>query len=232
MNYRKNSKVLETFLNDNGVMRFNLNSPENLNALSENMMDLIQNGLDKASLDKNVRVIIISGEGSTFSSGHDLKELKAARKGADKGKKYFLKIMKKCSRMMQTIIKCPKPIIAEVEGTAVPSTSAIIGFGHLIIVCIILEHFFIIFKKYFFPLSAPFLAAFNSFKSCPDENVDPSPEIIITLTFLSRLALSKPFCIKSIIFSERAFKFSGLFKLKRITPLSFKKVSKTLLFFL
>ena len=118
MNYRKNSKVLETFLNDNGVMRFNLNSPENLNALSENMMDLIQNGLDKASLDKNVRVIIISGEGSTFSSGHDLKELKAARKGADKGKKYFLKIMKKCSKMMQTIIKCPKPIIAEVAGTA------------------------------------------------------------------------------------------------------------------
>ena len=118
MNYRKNSKFLETFLNENGVMRFNLNSPENLNALSENMMDLIQNGLDKASLDKNVRVIIISGEGSTFSSGHDLKELKAARKGTDKGKKYFLKIMKKCSKMMQTIIKCPKPIIAEVAGTA------------------------------------------------------------------------------------------------------------------
>ena len=88
MNYRKNSKVLETYLNDNGVMRFNLNSPENLNALSENMMDLIQNALDKASHNKNVRVIIISGEGSTFSSGHDLKELKAARKGADKGKKY------------------------------------------------------------------------------------------------------------------------------------------------
>mgnify|MGYP001227716354 FL=1 len=118
MNYRKNSKVLETYLNENGVMRFNLNSPENLNALSENMMDLMQNALDKASHNKNVRVIIISGEGSTFSSGHDLKELKAARKGADKGKKYFLKIMKKCSKMMQTIIKCPKPIIAEVEGTA------------------------------------------------------------------------------------------------------------------
>ena len=118
MNYRKNSKVLETYLNENGVMRFNLNSPENLNALSENMMDLIQKALNKASLNKNVRVIIISGEGSTFSSGHDLKELKAARKAADKGKKYFLKIMKKCSKMMQTIIKCPKPIIAEVEGTA------------------------------------------------------------------------------------------------------------------
>jgi len=118
MSYRKNSNVLETNLNKNGVMRFNLNSPENLNALSENMMDLIQNSLDKASFDKNIRVIIIAGEGSTFSSGHDLKELKAARKNTDKGKKYFLKIMKKCSKMMQTIIKCPKPIIAEVAGTA------------------------------------------------------------------------------------------------------------------
>ncbi len=95
MNYKKNSKVLETHLNENGVMRFNLNSPENSNALSENMMDLMQNALNKASHNKSVRVIIISGEGSTFSSGHDLKELKAARKGADKGKKYFLKIIKK-----------------------------------------------------------------------------------------------------------------------------------------
>ncbi len=118
MNYRKNSKVLETFLNDNGVMRFNLNSPENLNALSENMMDLIQKALNKASLNKNVRVIIISGEGSTFSSGHDLKELKSARKNQDKGKSFFNKIMVKCSKMMQSIIKNPKPVIAEVGGTA------------------------------------------------------------------------------------------------------------------
>ena len=118
MNYKKNSKVLETYLNENGIIRFILNNPKNLNALSENMMDLIQNNLVKASLDKNIRVIIIAGEGSTFSSGHDLKELKTARKDADKGKKYYLKIMKKCSKMMQTIIKCPKPVIAEVAGTA------------------------------------------------------------------------------------------------------------------
>ena len=43
------------------------------------MMDLMQNALDKASLNKNVRVIIISAEGPTFSSGHDLKELKTGR---------------------------------------------------------------------------------------------------------------------------------------------------------
>ena len=89
MNYRKNSKVLETYLNENGVIRFNLNSPENLNALSENMMNSLQNALDKASINKNVRVIIISGEGSTFSSGHDLKELKLQEKVQIKEKNIF-----------------------------------------------------------------------------------------------------------------------------------------------
>ena len=118
MSSRKNSKILETSLLDDGVLRLNLNNPDNLNALSENMIDLIQKNIDKAGLDKTVRVIIISSEGSAFSSGHDLKELKAARKNLDKGKKYYLKIMKKCSKMMQSIINNPKPVIAEVGGVA------------------------------------------------------------------------------------------------------------------
>ena len=115
---RKNSEILETSLNKEGILRLNLNSPENLNALSENMINLIQKNIDNAANDKNARVIIISAEGTTFSSGHDLKELKTARKNTDKGKKYYLKIMKKCSKMMQSIINNPKPVIAEVDGVA------------------------------------------------------------------------------------------------------------------
>ena len=100
MALKKNSEILEILKLKNGIMRINLNNPTNLNALSENMIDLMQTNLDKASLDKDVRVIIISGEGSVFSSGHDLKELKAARNNTDKGKEFFKKIMKKCSKMM------------------------------------------------------------------------------------------------------------------------------------
>ena len=118
MNIRKNSGILETSLTKDGIFRLNLNSPENLNALSESMIDLIQKNIDNASINKDVRVVIISSEGSAFSSGHDLKELKLARKNADKGKKYYLKIMKKCSKMMQSIINNPKPVIAEVAGVA------------------------------------------------------------------------------------------------------------------
>ena len=61
-----------------------MNDPLNLNALSENMIDLMHKHLEKAAKNKDVRVIIISAEGSTFSSGHDLKELQSANKNSDK----------------------------------------------------------------------------------------------------------------------------------------------------
>ena len=118
MNFKKNSQILETSLLNNGIMRINLNDPTNLNALSEKMIDHIQIELDKAAINKDVKVIIISGEGQTFSSGHDLKELKSGRSNADKGKSFFQKIMTKCSKMMKSIVNNPKPVIAEVEGTA------------------------------------------------------------------------------------------------------------------
>ena len=118
MNIKRNSKILDSSLSENGIMRINMNNPNNLNALSENMIDLMQKYLDTAALDKNVRVIIISGEGPAFSSGHDLKELKAARNNPDKGVNFYNSIMKKCSKMMQSITNNPKPIIAEVAGTA------------------------------------------------------------------------------------------------------------------
>ncbi len=117
MSKLKNSKILEVSTYDE-IMRLNLNSPENLNALSEDMINLIQKNLDLARKNKKIRVVIISSEGSVFSSGHDLRELKKARKNSDNGKKYYLKIFKKCSKMMQSIINNPKPVIAEVSGVA------------------------------------------------------------------------------------------------------------------
>ncbi len=118
MNLKKNSQILETSLSKNGVLRITLNDPTNLNALSENMIDLMHNSLKNAMLDKNVRVIIIAAEGPVFSAGHDLKEIKSARKQKDNGKIFFKQIMKKCSTMMQLIINNSKPVIAEVNGIA------------------------------------------------------------------------------------------------------------------
>ena len=118
MNFKRNNSILNTTINQEGILRLTLNNPNNHNVLSEEMIENIQLTLDEVKNDKKTRVIIISAEGPTFSAGHDLKELKSARKNPDKGKDYFKKIMIKCSKMMQSIVKNPKPVIAEVSGVA------------------------------------------------------------------------------------------------------------------
>ena len=118
MNLKKNNDIIKTSLDSNGILRICLNNPNNHNALSREMMNKVHAELNEASKDKNIRVIIISAEGPTFSAGHDLKELKASRKNPDKGKNSYKEIMEKCSELMQTIVNNPKPVIAEVAGVA------------------------------------------------------------------------------------------------------------------
>ena len=118
MNTKKNSTILSTSSNNTGILRIILNNPLKQNVLSDEMMTKIQEALDHSILDNKTRVIIISANGPIFSAGHDLKQLKEARQNSDKGKKYFKKILQKCSKLMQTIINNPKPVIAEVSGVA------------------------------------------------------------------------------------------------------------------
>ena len=118
MSSRNNNSIVKTSSNSDGILRITLNNPKNHNALSEEMMLNMQLALDEAAADKKIRVIIISAEGPTFSAGHDLKELKAGRKNSDKGKSYFKEVMLKCSKLMQSIVNNPKPVISEVAGVA------------------------------------------------------------------------------------------------------------------
>ena len=118
MSVSRNNEILKTTIDQNGIFRLTLNSQHNHNALSEEMMLNIQNALDESVSNKKIRVIIVSADGPTFSAGHDLKELTEGRQNPDKGKNYFTTIMKKCSKLMQTIVNNPKPVIAEVNGTA------------------------------------------------------------------------------------------------------------------
>ncbi len=118
MSTKRNNSIVKTNINPEGILRLTLNNPNYHNVLSEEMMENIQIVLDEAAKDQKTRVIIIAAEGPTFSAGHDLKELKSGRQNTDKGRDYFKKIMLKCSRLMQSIVKNPKPIIAEVSGIA------------------------------------------------------------------------------------------------------------------
>ena len=102
----------------NGVARLTLNSPENRNALSGSMMQALTDALVQSSNEPSTRVIIIAGEGPAFCAGHDLKEITTARQAADKGLSFFETLMDNCSKLMQTIVHLPIPVIAEIDGVA------------------------------------------------------------------------------------------------------------------
>ena len=107
---------------EDGVLRLTLNAPRSRNALSEDMMTALSSALEEAAQDAAVRVIVIAANGPVFCAGHNLKELTAARgapeNAADRGRAYFTRILNQCSALMASIPAHPKPVIAEVAGTA------------------------------------------------------------------------------------------------------------------
>tara|TARA_B100000287_G_C20598058_1_gene766932 strand:+ start:627 stop:1433 length:807 start_codon:yes stop_codon:yes gene_type:complete len=101
-----------------GILRLTLDDQENKNALSKTMMEQLKDSLNSASLDDLVKVVVIAATGNVFSSGHNLKEITNARENEDAGKAYFNSLFNLCSSLMQLIVNCKKPIIAEVNGVA------------------------------------------------------------------------------------------------------------------
>ena len=105
-------------LDADGILRLTLNDPKRRNALSEAMLTELGKAFAQAGHDAAIRVIILAANGPAFCAGHDLKEMTAGRTGPDRGHAYFARILKQCSAVMQGIVTCPKPVIAEVTGVA------------------------------------------------------------------------------------------------------------------
>jgi enoyl-CoA hydratase/carnithine racemase len=91
-----------------------LNRPEERNALSMDLMDKIQNKLKEIKKDKEIKVVVIKGNGPSFCSGHSMKELV----GEEYDIHHFRKIFSECCKMIQSIRKLPQPVIAQVHGEA------------------------------------------------------------------------------------------------------------------
>lgn len=99
------------------ALRLTLSNPP-ANALSLAVMRALQANLYDARDDQSVRIIVIAATGKLFSAGHDLKEMNGHREDADGGRTFFKETFDVCSRLMQSIVTHPKPVIAEVDGIA------------------------------------------------------------------------------------------------------------------
>ncbi len=104
---------------DQGPARvLTLNRPDARNCLSRAMIAALHDAVTAAGRSEGVRAIVVTGAGSAFSSGHDLKELTAHRSDPDNGRAFYTETMAACSEMMLAIVRCSKPVIAAVNGIA------------------------------------------------------------------------------------------------------------------
>ena len=115
---KENLNILIKEKSNKGVLRLIMNNADQKNTLSENMMSNLMDEIKEASSDQSIRVIILAATGNVFSSGHDLKEITAARESEDEGEIYFKNLFDYCSSLMQLIVNTPQPVIAEVDGVA------------------------------------------------------------------------------------------------------------------
>jgi len=102
---------------EEGVLRITLANPP-ANVLSLGVMTALQQEIDRAANDAEVRVVVLAARGKVFCAGHDLKEMTGARNSADGGRAFFEKTFDVCSRLMQSIVRLSRPVIAEVDGIA------------------------------------------------------------------------------------------------------------------
>ena len=114
----QSTEILNNQLTEEGVLRLIMNDQKTKNALSKQMMTHLMREISEASRNESIKVIIISAIGNVFSAGHDLKEITQARKEKGEGEPYFKELFDQCSALMQLIVNCPKPVIAEISGTA------------------------------------------------------------------------------------------------------------------
>ena len=101
-----------------GIATLTMNSPSNLNALSDAMLAALQAQFEALATDTHTKVVILEGAGKVFCAGHDLKEMTRGRAAKDGGRAYFHDLFSRCANVMQSITRLPQPVIAKAHGIA------------------------------------------------------------------------------------------------------------------
>jgi enoyl-CoA hydratase len=95
------------------IARLTLSRPERANALNAAMLSEIGTALDEIEQDTGVRVLIVTGAGTAFSSGFDLKEQMERR---PVGVESWRPILRKDFDTIMRFWHFPRPTIATVRG--------------------------------------------------------------------------------------------------------------------
>ena len=106
---------------DRSVATITIDDPDRMNPLSNPVMALLGEAVERAAADERVRVVVVTGAGDrAFSAGGDLAGGFVDRPLADHAARGAL------AELFRSMHRCPKPIVARVNGHALGG-----GFGLL-----------------------------------------------------------------------------------------------------
>jgi methylglutaconyl-CoA hydratase len=96
-----------------GVATLTLNRPEKHNAFDDAIIAELTNKLIKVNNDKQVRVVVLTGAGKSFSAGADINWMRAS---ADFDEAHNIEDALKLAELMSTLDGLRKPSIARING--------------------------------------------------------------------------------------------------------------------
>ncbi len=98
----------------NGIATITLNRPDVFNAFNDELSYELQDALKQVTLDKTVRVVVLTGAGKAFCSGQDLKAIKEVAGKRDLSES----LHKRYNPIIRAMRAMPKPIICRLNGVA------------------------------------------------------------------------------------------------------------------
>ena len=98
---------------DGAARHLVMNRPEKHNAFHPELIERLSEGVAEAAADDAVRVIVLRGEGRSFSAGADLDWMKSQGEATD-AENYQSSV--RMGQLFRDIDQCPKPVIAVVQG--------------------------------------------------------------------------------------------------------------------
>ncbi len=102
-------------IDDRGVATITLNRPEIHNAFDDYLIGQMISAFTAVGTNRDVRIVVLKGEGKSFSAGADLNWM---RRMADYTDAENLEDARGVAELLASIAFCPKPVLARVQGTA------------------------------------------------------------------------------------------------------------------
>lgn len=97
---------------DAGILTVTLARADKKNALTNAMYGALADALNRAETDPAVRVVLLQGDGDSFTAGNDLSDFAAQSQGLHKGERHVL-------RFLDGLARATRPLVAAVQGNAV-----------------------------------------------------------------------------------------------------------------